>query len=946
MKKFLQLSGTAALLIMLFCHILHAEAATPTAAFGMNNSMICVPDIPDTSQNGDLLCGDVSGDGVVNVLDIISMVSYIMGSNPSPFGSDAADINADGVINILDVIALVNNIMQVPGVPCGCVAPVLYEGQTYTTVQIGGQCWFRENLNVGTMIQSNQGGQLQTNNNILEKYCFDNDEVNCDTLGGLYEWNEAMQYVSSEGAQGICPVGWHIPMDEEIKLLEGTVDSHFLPGDPQWDQTGWRGQDAGGNLKESGMEHWNEPNTAASNTSGFTCLPGGYRLANGGTFLNINKFSYHWSSSSDNSTEAWRRSLGFDQAGSYRYTSNKMIGFSVRCLKGCWPEPTQASAGPDQMNVTGTSTTLAGNTPEYGTGIWHIVSGTGGVVADISSPVSSFTGMADSSYSLSWTITTPCGNSSDTVVISLTGSFTCGDDLEYAGQSYATVLIGTQCWMAGNLNIGQKINSTMGGYQQTDNGTLEKYCYGNDDANCSIYGGLYEWPEAMQYATGEGAQGICPAGWHIPTDDEWKVLEGTADTQYGIGDPVWDNIAWRGYDAGGNLKETGFIHWYDPNTGAANSFGFTGLPGGYRYYLDGYSYFMSSNGYFWSSSQSDASNAWFRSLGYDNAGVYRLSNYKDHGFSVRCLMGCWPQPTQANAGPDQLNVPGTSATLAGNIPVNGTGLWAILSGSGGTITDPTSPASEFQGVAGNEYTLSWTITTACGNSADTAAISFATASFACGNELEYGGQSYATVLIGDQCWMTENLNVGTMIYSTGGGQQQLDNGVIEKYCQDGDPVNCDIYGGLYEWKEAMQYVNTEGAQGICPAEWHIPTDGEWKILEGNADSQYPVGDPQWDLTGWRGSDAGGNLKEEGIVHWTDPNVGGTNASGFTGLPGGYRAYNSGWFYLMNAYGDFWTSSQYNATTAWARYLYHSSKMVNRYYRITEHGFSVRCLKSN
>ncbi|MDD5694309.1 MAG: FISUMP domain-containing protein [Bacteroidales bacterium] len=220
----------------------------------------------------DFSCGDVNEDGLVNVLDIITMVNYIMGSNPSPFNMDAADINADEGINVLDIIALVNIIMQVPGMPCGCVAPVLYEGQTYTTVQIGGQCWFKENMNVGTMIV---GTIEQSNNGTIEKYFYDNNPSNCGIYGGLYQWNEAMQYVTTEGVQGICPDGWHIPTDNEWKILEGTVDSQYPVGDPEWELTGWRGFDAGGNLKETGFTHWLSPNTGANNSSGFTCLPGG-----------------------------------------------------------------------------------------------------------------------------------------------------------------------------------------------------------------------------------------------------------------------------------------------------------------------------------------------------------------------------------------------------------------------------------------------------------------------------------------------------------------------------------------------------------------------------------------------------------------------------------------------------------------------------------------------
>ena len=87
------------------------------------------------------------------------------------------------------------------------------------------------------------------------------------------------------------------------------------------------------------------------------------------------------------------------------------------------------------------------------------------------------------------------------------------------------------------------IHGTM---EQSNNGIIEKYCYNNEPDSCTKYGGLYQWNEMMQYTTQQGAQGICPPGWHLPTDEEWKVLEGAVDSQYGIGDPEWDNcgISW------------------------------------------------------------------------------------------------------------------------------------------------------------------------------------------------------------------------------------------------------------------------------------------------------------------------------------------------------------------------------------------------------------------
>jgi uncharacterized protein (TIGR02145 family) len=206
--------------------------------------------------------------------------------------------------------------------------------------------------------------------------------------------------------------------------------------------------------------------------------------------------------------------------------------------------------------------------------------------------------------------------------------------------------------------------------------------------------------------------------------------------------------------------------------------------------------------------------------------------------------------------------------------------------------------------------------------------------------VEYEGQIYNTIQIFSQCWLKENLNVGTII---NGFIYQTNNDTIEKYCYDNDPANCATYGGLYQWNEAMQYVTTQGAQGICPAGWHIPTDEEWKVLEGTVDSQYPIGDPEWDENGYRGYNAGGNLKETGITHWISPNTGSTNESGFTGLPGGYRV-NNGVFFNLGGLGDFWSSSQGSAYNAWNRSLSCYEAHVNRGNSYKDYGYSVRCLK--
>ncbi len=128
-----------------------------------------------------------------------------------------------------------------------------------------------ENLNVGSMIN---GSSNQTNNGIIEKYCYDDNTSNCDTYGGLYQWEEMMQYVTTPGAQGICPDGWHLPTDEEFKTMEMALGM----SQGEADDTGWRGTDEGGKMKESGTTHWYSPNMGATNSSGFTALPGGLPL--------------------------------------------------------------------------------------------------------------------------------------------------------------------------------------------------------------------------------------------------------------------------------------------------------------------------------------------------------------------------------------------------------------------------------------------------------------------------------------------------------------------------------------------------------------------------------------------------------------------------------------------------------------------------------------------
>jgi uncharacterized protein (TIGR02145 family) len=201
--------------------------------------------------------------------------------------------------------------------------------------------------------------------------------------------------------------------------------------------------------------------------------------------------------------------------------------------------------------------------------------------------------------------------------------------VDYEGQIYNTIQIFSQCWLKENLNVGWMIP---GIENMGDNGSIEKYCFNDNQDSCVKYGGLYQWNEMMQYTTQQGTQGICPPGWRIPTDEEWKVLEGAGDKQYGIGDETWDGWGYRGYDAGKNLKTTS--DWMLGGNGN-DLFGFSGLPGGsfnpdYGFVAIGF------YGDWWSSTEGGVG-ARDHYLNYDSPGAGRSSGPTDMGICVRCL---------------------------------------------------------------------------------------------------------------------------------------------------------------------------------------------------------------------------------------------------------------------------------------------------------------------
>jgi len=190
------------------------------------------------------------------------------------------------------------------------------------------------------------------------------------------------------------------------------------------------------------------------------------------------------------------------------------------------------------------------------------------------------------------------------------------------GNTYATVVIGTQEWMAENLRTkrfanGDPIPNVTDQVLWSDLNVGPAWVYYNDDSlHDPHYGKLYNW-----YAVADERK-VCPVGWHVPSDTEWTVL-----TDYLGGES----------EAGGKLKSTGTEFWNSPNTYATNESGFSGLPGGICVF-NGVFTTMGTFAYWWSSSESEfEAGSWSRHIKYGFAPVYRTHSDQRNGLSVRCV---------------------------------------------------------------------------------------------------------------------------------------------------------------------------------------------------------------------------------------------------------------------------------------------------------------------
>ena len=470
-----------------------------------------------------------------------------------------------------------------------------------------------------------------------------------------------------------------------------------------------------------------------------------------------------------------------------------------------------------------------------------------------------------------------------------------GDNCEYGtltddrdGQTYKTVKIGEQWWMAENLNYETAAGS---------------YCYGGEKDNCQKYGRLYTWATAVGKSDGDcgygnscnlgnvKVRGVCPEGWHLPDTTEWNAL--------------FDAVGGK-TTAGKMLKSTeGWNDYYESTWNGSDAYSFSALPAGYRYYGGSFD-LEGSNAYFWSSTGKFSKLAYDVNLYYSRDDAYLSDDAEGYGFSVRCLKDYGPDAEKKSSN-DKSSSSEKNSSSSSIVSSNSSSSSVVPTVS---VASPCKTATE--------------------------------------DNCEYGtltddrdGQTYKTVKIGEQWWMAENLNYAYTGVPFKVGDFTSDS---TSWCYDNDAANCAKYGRLYTWAAAMDSagiipgnsangcgyekdcnLGNVKVRGVCPEGWHLPSRYEWITL----------------LT------AAGGIETAGIMlksteGWIS-NGNGSDAYSFSALPAGSR-YDNGLYLNEGYYTNFWSSTEDDSGRAYGMRLIYNYVDAGLGYDIKIYGFSVRCLK--
>ena len=460
--------------------------------------------------------------------------------------------------------------------PCPGVATVSdTDGNVYNTIQIGTQCWMRENLRTtrfpdGTNIPD---GSI-TSTTVPFKFYPGGSSSYVQTHGYLYNWAAVMNGSSSSaanpsGVQGICPKGWHVPSNLEWTLMSNYVTtqascqcggSSTAIAKALANQTGWYSN-------TSNCTPGNSNSVISNNITGFSAMPAGYNSSgNYGNSTGRGNYAHYWSCTESNTNTSYMLAIYYYSDGIGQYAENKYYGMSVRCIK-------------DNSSI------------------------------------------ADGQ---------PCP-----------GAATVTDN---DNNTYNTVQIGSQCWMKENLRTTKYPDGTSIAYgqgQSTSTTTGYYYHPNNNSGNDVTYGLLYNWNAAMNAGSASssvpsGVQGICPAGWHLPSRSEWNILYNYVKS----GQYLCNNTAYSGKALASNANWNSSANTcvVGNDLSANNATGFSLQPAGYR--SNTYYYDFNSAANLWSTEEytSDPIRAYYCYLTSTATDLYtNNSYYKYNAASIRCI---------------------------------------------------------------------------------------------------------------------------------------------------------------------------------------------------------------------------------------------------------------------------------------------------------------------
>jgi uncharacterized protein (TIGR02145 family) len=779
-----------------------------------------------------------------------------------------------------------------------------YQGYDYQTVQIGGQCWFAENLRNQNYTNGDDilsgaygasfGSQYTGPDNLEEGFYLDSE------YGLLYDG-----YAKSD-VRGLCPSGWHIPTNDDWDVLANFLGGEELAGVKLKSTTGW--DNDGNGTNESGF---------SANPAGYydypCCWWQGVEWGPGGTFVN----EYGGNLEGAGQHGLWWSNYG--PGRELRSGTNALLvtgdgdAKSIRCLRnrGC--------TNPNACNYDGGEDTVSDETtcifPEVCDTCSGETDGSGTIVDNDTDN----DGVCNEDEVLGCTNPDACNY--DDLATDDDGSCDlscapeypgCGNPVMYKGYEYPTVSIGNQCWFSENLRTeyyvnGDSIRNDLNYYQLWGDsiGTAltysSTYSYydppidvSDQQLSLSTFGRYYNW-----YAVNDSRK-LCPKGWHVPTMEEWAELA--------------DDLG--GEDVAGQDMKTPY-YWYEEGNGT-NSSGFSGLPGGGLTEWEGFQY-AGVYGYWWSSSSSGVNEngdpeSYGRRLSYSSDALVQQGRNPHEALSVRCILGetgC----TDINA----CNYDAFPSTVTDNSTcIYPDGICESCSGEtdgNGVIVDNDS---DDDGVCNADEVLGCVHDWGCNydpmateddGSCDP---SCAPEVVGCGN-LSYQGYDYEVVKIGSQCWFAENLR-----------SEQFENG---------DPISFNTNEGgdglLYTW------YAVDDARGLCPSGWNVPSGADWSQLKNHLGGYNVAGEKMKSTDGWLN---GGN---------------GTNTSGFNALPSGYQGSWSN--FLPGTFTEFWQSNRYdecayyeNSDPCWSG-VYHyltsaSDRLNNEVYGGLGSHRSIRCMK--